>query len=231
MTKTKSPFTSDTYAFLNELERNNNRGWFNANKDRYEKHVKEPMLQFIGSIQEPLSKVSRHVVADPSPVGGSMFRIYRDTRFTPDKTPYKTHVAAQFRHVVGRDAHAPAFYLHLGSRENIIGGGIWRPPATALGLIRARIVERPGEWEKVIKNRRFRQVLQDVGGDALKNPPRGYVKDDPHIEYIKHVDFVAGVDISRMIVTRAGFKEYVIDVFKAMSPLMKFLCDALGFPW
>ncbi len=148
----KSPFTIKTYRFLSELESNNNREWFKANKERYEKDVKEPMLEFIASMQKPLRKISRYIVADPSPSGGSLFRIHRDIRFAADKTPYKTHVAAQFKHKVGKDVHAPGFYVHIGTDENIVGGGIWRPGSSALALIRARIDARPKEWERVIMN-------------------------------------------------------------------------------
>lgn len=231
MPKKKSPFTPVTYKFLSDLEGNNNREWFKANKERYERNVKEPMLEFIASMQRPLRKISRYIVADPNPVGGSMFRVYRDTRFSADKTPYKTHVAAQFRHKTGRDVHAPGFYVHIGVDENIIGGGIWHPTREALALIRARIDAQPKEWRKVVADERFCAVLGDVGGDKLVRPPRGY---DPEYEYIEHIklkDFVAGVDFPRRMVMVSSFQDDVVEVFQAASPLMKFLCDALGLPW
>ena len=111
-------FTPELFAFLRELAANNDREWFQANKERYETVVKEPAMGFIGDFGAPLSGISKHFVADPRPVGGSLLRIYRDTRFAKDKTPYKTMVGIQFRHEVGKDIHAPGFYLHLdpGSR-------------------------------------------------------------------------------------------------------------------
>ena len=231
MPKTKSPFTQATYKFLKDLRVNNNRAWFRANKERYESDVKEPMLRFIASMQKPLRRISRHVVADPSPSGGSMFRIYRDTRFSADKTPYKTHVAVQFRHVAGRDAHAPGFYLHLSPGENIVGGGIWHPPSAALALIRARLAARPKVWEKVIRNKKFREICGDVEGDKLIRTPRGYSDDERYLEYIKLKDYFAGANLPMLLVIRPGFQEEALEVFRAVSPLMKFLCDSLGLPY
>ena len=204
MPKTPSPFTPATFKFLTELERNNNRAWFNANKERYERDVKEPMLTFIASLQRPVARISKYLVVDPSPSGGSMFRIYRDTRFAADKTPYKTHVGAQFRHFTARDAHAPGFYLHISPDENYVGGGIWHPDAPALALIRARIASRPKDWERVIKNKKLRDICGDVGGDALMRAPRGYAEDERYIEYIKMKDYFAGVNFPRLTVIRPG---------------------------
>jgi len=231
MPKTPSPFTQATFKFLTELTRNNTREWFNGNKERYERDVKEPMLNFIASMQKPLSRISKYVVADPSPMGGSMFRIYRDTRFASDKTPYKTHVAAQFRHIAARDAHAPGFYLHIGPDGNYVGGGIWHPDSAGLALIRARIASRPKDWERVVKNRKLREMCGDVGGDSLMRPPRGYADDERYIEHIKLKDYFAGVNLPRVTVISPGFREEVIEVFSTASPLMAFLCSSLGLPW
>jgi uncharacterized protein (TIGR02453 family) len=99
-------FSRDLFSFLGELRSNNRREWFEANRARYERNVREPMLAFISDFAPLLRKISPKLVADPRPSGGSMFRIHRDVRFSPDKRPYKTHVAARFSHVMGRDVHA-----------------------------------------------------------------------------------------------------------------------------
>jgi hypothetical protein len=109
----KAHFSRDLFGFLEELRSNNRREWFEANRTRYERDVREPMLTFISDFAPRLRKISPKLVADPRPSGGSMFRIYRDVRFSPDKKPYKTHVAARFSHIMGRDVHAPGFYVHL----------------------------------------------------------------------------------------------------------------------
>jgi uncharacterized protein (TIGR02453 family) len=136
MTTSFPGFPKSFFAFLRQLARNNDRAWFEANKARYKDDVVAPMSDFIAAMAPRLAKISSHYVADPRPHGGSMFRIYRDTRFSKNKRPYKEHAACQFRHEAGRDAHAPGFYVHLAPKEVRIGGGIWLPPVPELRAIR-----------------------------------------------------------------------------------------------
>ncbi len=112
-------FSPGLFAFLEELAANNDRTWFAANKPRYQSQVVDQLVRFIAAMADPLEKVSPHFVADPRPVGGSMFRIYRDVRFSKDKRPYKEHAACQFRHAAGKDAHAPGFYVHLAPTRRV----------------------------------------------------------------------------------------------------------------
>src|SRR5260370_10119925 len=120
----KAHFSRDLFGFLEELRCNNRREWFEANRVRYERDVREPMLAFIADFAPRLRKISPQLIADPRPSGGSMFRIHRDLRFSPDKRPYKTHVAARFSHVMGRDVHAPGFYGHLEPSGVVSAAGI-----------------------------------------------------------------------------------------------------------
>ena len=133
-------FTKDLLGFLSDLAAHNNREWFQANKERYEQSVRDPFLQLVADLQPRLKKISPHFVADPRPVGGSMMRIYRDTRFSKDKTPYKTGVMAHFWHAKGKEGATPAFYLRLRPGESAAGGGIWHPEPDALKRIRNAIV-------------------------------------------------------------------------------------------
>ena len=133
-------FTPHLFEFLLELRANNDRAWFQDNKGRYEQHVKEPLLQFIADFGPKLQSISEHFEADTRTNGGSMFRIYRDVRFSKDKSPYKTQAAAQFRHEAGKTVHAPGFYLHLAPDEVFAGVGLWHPDSATLGRIRNRIV-------------------------------------------------------------------------------------------
>ena len=130
---TAQPINAALFDFLRELKANNERPWFEANKARYRAEVRDPMLDFIAAFAEPLSEISPHFRADPRPNGGSLFRIYRDTRFSKDKTPYKTNVGAHFRHEAGKDAHAPGFYLHLEPGMCFAGCGIWHPDSPPSG--------------------------------------------------------------------------------------------------
>jgi len=186
-------FPKDLFDFLEELGQNNNRDWFAANKPRYYESVVKPMGQYIGAVAPRLHEVSSHFRADPKPHGGSMFRIYRDTRFARDKTPYKTHAACHFRHQMGGDAHAPGFYVHLEPGRVAFGGGIWRPSGRNLGLIREFIMDNPSAWDKLLKSAVARE-LGGIQGDQLKRPPRGFEPDARHIEDLKRKSFFLMTD-------------------------------------
>ena len=139
-------FGKPALAFLAELSQNNNRDWFNTNKARYESDVLDPALAFIHAMQEPLAEIAPHFVAQATRVGGSLMRIYRDTRFSKEKTPYKTNIGIQFRHEQAKDVHSPGFYVHVDPQQVFFGVGMWRPDAEPLQSIRARIAARPAQW-------------------------------------------------------------------------------------
>jgi uncharacterized protein (TIGR02453 family) len=224
-------FPADAVRFLAELARSNNRVWFQANKDRYEQSIRGPALAFIEAMAGPLERISRHIYADPSPTGGSLMRIYRDTRFSPDKTPYKTNIGIQFRHERGDDVHAPGLYFHIDPKECFLACGMWRPPADALAAIRARIAEHPDIWLAARDNKAFVKVWGRVSGEALKRPPRSFDLDHPCIEDIKRKDFLGVLDLPRADMSLPKLPNQVAKAFAAGTPLMKFLCDALGLPY
>lgn len=219
-------FSNDTFKFLTDLEKNNNRDWFNANKDRYEQHVKEPLLEFITAAGPQLKKVSPHTVADPRPSGGSMFRIYRDTRFASDKSPYKTNAGAHFRHSAGKEAQAPTFYLHLQPSMSFIAGGMYMPDAKGLLQVREAIVERPTDWKAVAK-----KVPLSEEGDSLKRAPKGFDPEHPLVEDLKRKHFVTSVMLNQKDVCSPKFLSEFIAHCKSMNPLMKFLANATGVAW
>ena len=138
---TEHYFSDETFQFLSSLALNNNRVWFEENKQRYEDAVRTPALRFIDDIAVELAAISPHFLAIPKKVGGSLMRVYRDTRFSKDKRPYKTNIGIHFRHEVGKDVHAPGFYLHIAPGECFVGVGVWRPDSRALAKIRDAIVE------------------------------------------------------------------------------------------
>jgi uncharacterized protein (TIGR02453 family) len=223
-------FPKDLFAFLKALKKNNNRDWFKANKQRYQESVVGPMVEYISSMAPHIESISPHYVADPRPHGGSMFRIYRDTRFSNDKTPYKTHAACHFRHRAGRDAHAPGFYLHVETDGVSIGGGIWRPPSRQLGMIREFIADNPEAWERLARS----AGIMDMGGvqgDSLQRPPRGYTADARHIEDLKRksyyvmTGFSAGLALSPDLVAESA------RVFGIAGKLNHFVSDALELPF
>lgn len=218
------------FKFLRDLDQNNNRDWFLENKERYEVDVRNPVLKFISDFEPYLKKFAPGFVADPRPVGGSMFRIYRDARFSNDKTPYKTHVGVQFRHKRGKDVHAPGFYLHLEPRSVFAAAGLWRPESEPLLKIREAIVAEPDEWKHAISNRAFKK-FHTLGGDALKRPPKGFPADHPSIEDLKRKDFICAADLSEKDVCAPDFALRLAEIFQAASPFMKFLTLAVELDW
>jgi uncharacterized protein (TIGR02453 family) len=223
-------FTSATLKFLRELAANNERDWFNANKDRYLSDVQEPALQFIADFAPRLAKVSPHFVADPRTQGGSLFRIYRDTRFSKDKTPYKTHIAMRFGHEAGPDVHAPGFYLHIEPGNSYAGVGLWRPEAPLARQIRAAIDADQTGWRKASAGKAFRDRF-NLDGESLARPPAGFAPDHPLIEDLKRKDFIGGARVADRVVTSDGFLTAWGDLCKAATPYMRFLTEAVGLPF
>ena len=223
-------FPKESSLFFKKLAKNNNREWFNAHKEDYEQHVVGPMMEFIVAMGWRLTKLSPHFIADTRRQGGSMFRIYRDVRFAKDKKPYKEHMACQFRHEAGKDAHAPGFYLHIAPHEVFVGAGMWRPANPVLAQVRDRIIERPQEWKKVIQYKPFKALCGELGGESLKRPPRGYEAEHPFIDDLKRKSFIATRHFEPEQIYQSDFIKEVEVTFKALKPLMKFLCDALDLP-
>ena len=220
-------FGADTVRFLEDLEDNNNRAWFQENKHRYDSDVLDPALAFIGAMGPLLARVSECFTAIPKRMGGSLMRVYRDTRFSRDKTPYKTNIGIQFRHEQGKDVHAPGYYLHIETTGCFLGAGMWHPEPAALKAIRERIAEHPDAWRKVLRSRRFKSEFT-FAGNTLKRPPRGFAPDLPHLEDIKRKDFIGVSDFSIERAAGAGFPEEVAERFARATPLMQFLCTAVG---
>ncbi|MBM4203096.1 MAG: DUF2461 domain-containing protein [Gammaproteobacteria bacterium] len=223
-------FPAETLKFLDQLAANNRREWFDDNKDRYEFLVREPALDFITAMEKPLTAIAPHFVAVPKKVGGSLMRVYKDTRFSRDKTPYKTNIGIQFRHETGKDVHAPGYYVHIESGECFLGVGLWHPDAEPLAAIRTRIAERSGEWLKIRDQKAFASSFQ-LGGSTLTRPPRGFGADHPAITDIKRKDFIAGHDFGAESIFSADLVKQVAATFKTASPFMKFLCQALDLPF
>lgn len=222
-----SHFTPELFDFLTALSLNNDRDWFNANKQRYEDHVRGPALAFVRAMGPRLEAISEHFVADDRKVGGSLMRVHRDTRFSADKTPYKTNVGIQFRHAAGKDVHAPGYYLHISIDEMFLGAGMWRPDKEPLKAIRDRIAEAPASFEAVLASPGFTGGWT-LGGEALSRPPKGYPKDHPLIEEIKRKDFIATMQIDADFVLQPDLPARLGALFAETTPLVKWLCEATG---
>lgn len=218
------------YDFFNELMSNNERAWFTENKERYKTEVVAPLQALITEMGPLLQKISEHFIADPRGNGGSMFRIYRDTRFSKDKTPYKTHAAVQFRHALGKDVHAPGFYVHFSPREVVYGLGIWHPDGPSLAKIREYMVEHPQVWRDAIEDAGF-QSTYELAGERLKRPPRGFPKDHELIEDLKRKDFIGICEHPPMFAMTPDFPKILAEDYQKGKKLMAFLCKAVGVPF
>jgi len=217
-------FKTTTIKFLRELSENNNREWFEANKHRYESDVREPALAYIEAMAPRLAKVSPQFTASPKKVGGSLMRIYRDVRFSKDKTPYKTNVGIQFRHTAGKDVHAPGFYLHIDTKEVFLAAGIWRPDGETLRHMRMQIDDNQAEWKKLSKAITGKGF--DFGGESLKKPPKGFTAEHPLLDDLKRKDFIVAQNLKISAISK---KELVADtakLFAATKPLVRFICEA-----
>jgi len=223
-------FPQDLFQFFEDLKANNNRAWFNDNKARYYESVVNPITEFIVCMGPRLKKISSHYVADPKPHGGSMFRIYRDTRFSKDKTPYKTHAAVHFRHEAGRNAHAPGFYAHLATDGLFFGGGIWTPPAPHLNRIRDFIADNARSWARISNAKKIRDV-GGIKGDGLKRPPKGFDAEHVHIEDLKRKSFFVMTEAEAAAALSPDFIDDVSEAFRRAAPLNRFIADALDLPF
>ena len=223
-------FKPVTINFLQELSENNNRSWFMQNKQRYETEVLTPALDYISAMSKSLSIISPNFSAIPKRIGGSLMRIYRDTRFSKDKTPYKTNIGIHFRHRLGKDMHAPGYYVHIAPDEIFVGIGTWHPPSDALLKIREYIIDHPKNWLSARDDKNFREQF-DLYGDKLKTTPRGFPKDHDLIEDLKWKDFIAIKNLDITAIQDEHFIELSSRFFKIATPYMKFLCDALEVPF
>jgi uncharacterized protein (TIGR02453 family) len=226
----QASFGPELFSFLADLRANNDREWFAANKHRYEDHLLEPALAFIADFAPRLAKISPQFRADPRPSGGSLFRIYRDTRFSKDKSPYKTNVGLHFRHEEAKDRHAPSFYLHIGPGEVFAGGGIWHPGTEGATHIREAIVADPERWRKATRTGAFAKRLE-LGGDSLKRVPSWAVSEHAFAGDLRRKDFFGWARLSEEDVVAPGFVDEYAQICRAADPLAHFICDALELPY
>lgn len=219
-------FTDKTFKFLRGLARHNEREWFQAHKADYEQQLRQPFQRLIADLQPGLLEISSHYRADPKGVGGSLFRIHRDTRFSNDKTPYKPWGGARFFHARSKQVEAPSFYLHVQPGNCFLGGGLWHPEPETQRKVRHFLFENPGAWKAAVQTPAFRRKFV-LDGDSLSRPPRGFPADHELIADIKRKDFVATMALDDALVLGPRLRQSVIEHFRSVAPLIDYLCAAL----
>ena len=214
-----SPFSRKTLAFLRALKRNNDREWFKARKADYETHVRGPMIALLARLADDFRSFAPELVADPKV---SLFRIYRDTRFSADKTPLKTNAAAHFPDRRLRKAGA-GLYLEVAPKWVWIGGGIYMPETHELVAIRAHVDAQHSKLRRIVEARSFIAAVGDLHGEQLTRVPRGFPNDHPAAHYLRFRQFLAGREYPAEFACDARFYPEVLKVFRQVAPLVRFL--------
>lgn len=222
-----SPFRREFFQFLRELQKNNNRPWFVKNKSRFDRDVLGASLSFVEAMGPEVHRINAHLVADARPVGGSLMRIYRDVRFSRDKSPYRTSMGIHFFHSQseGHEGGLPGFFLHLAPAESFVASGMWMPPPPDLAKIRSAIVDNVGTWRKV------RAVGLSADENALKRVPPGFDPNHPMADDLKRKSFVASTEFDDSEVTSPAFSSRFLAECRRLDQLNRFLARAVGVPY
>ncbi len=217
-------FTPEAISFLRALKRHNDREWFKARKERYEQLLREPMIAVIERLANDFAAFAPDLIANPKT---SLYRIYRDTRFSPNKAPLKTHVAAVFP-CRGLGKHQGAgLYLEIAPEWVWAGGGMYAPDTSQLHAVREHIADNARRFRTIVESPAFRREVGPLGGQRLERVPRGFPRDHEAAEYLKHRQFLAGHEFPASLASSPRFYTRVLDVFRRVAPLTRFLNEPL----
>ncbi len=220
-------FSDASFKFLRGLARHNDKTWFAAHKADYEAHVRGPFQRLLTDLQPDLAAVSSHFRADPRAQGGSLFRIYRDARYSNDKSPYKSWQGARLFHERRREVPAPSFYLHLQPGESFVGAGLWHPEPDTLRKLRQFILDNPGSWKAAAHAPAFRRRFAMEESDKLTRPPRGFPADFEFIDDLRHRNLVFWRPLEDDTMTGPRLRQTLAADLAALGPFVDYLCAAL----
>lgn len=215
-----SGISKNTMQFLKDLAKNNNKEWFTKNKGRYEE-AKAEFEAFVGAVIKNVAKF------DP-PIGEleakkCVFRIYRDTRFSKDKTPYKANMGAILTPGPGKMHNRAGYYIHLEPGKSFLAGGAYEPDGPWLSKIRQEIDYNAKDFKKILNAAAFKKHFGELGGEKLKTVPKGYAKDHPELSLLQHKSFLMMNKVDDKTVQSDGYLKHITDVYKSMKPLNDFL--------
>jgi uncharacterized protein (TIGR02453 family) len=220
-------FSDASFRFLRALARHNTKEWFAAHRTQYEDHVRQPFLRLLNDLQPDLAGVSAHFRSDPRSVGGSLFRIHRDARFSNDKSPYKSWQGARLYHERRKQVPAPSFYIHLQPGECFVGSGLWHPEPDTQRRVRQFIFDNPGSWKAAAHAPAFRRRFEFEASEVLVRPPRGFPADFEFIDDLKHRNFVFWRAIDDAAMTGPRLRQALARDLAALAPFTDYLCAAL----
>jgi len=213
-------FPPEMVKFLRSLKRNNRREWFQPRKHLFEQHAKTPMLELIAAINAELAKFAPEYVTEPK---NAVFRIYRDTRFSADKTPYKTHIAASFSRRGGERLGTGGFYFSISQDVIEVAAGLWHPDRDVTLLVRNHIAETHQELRRILGDKKSRKLAGELKGDALTRSPKGFDPAHPAAEFVKMKDWVLDVTLEASLATTPQLYPAIVERFRAMAPLLSYL--------
>jgi uncharacterized protein (TIGR02453 family) len=217
-------FTTRTLAFLRALERNNRREWFHARKDRYEADVRAPMVALVEHLAVAFAAFAPDLAASPR---ASMYRPYRDTRFSPNKTPLKTHVAAVFPHKLLPKHEGAGFYVEVAPHHVWFGGGMYMPSGPVLYQVREHIAREHRRLARILSAPAFKRTFGTLDGAQLQRVPRGFAPDHPAAALLKFKQFIAGCERPAEFAVEPGFDRALVAAFRTLAPLVEFLNEPL----
>ncbi|KRG46449.1 hypothetical protein ARC20_05485 [Stenotrophomonas panacihumi] len=220
-------FTPASFKFLKGLARHNEKAWFEDHRADYEANVRDPFVRLITDLQPALAEVSEHFRADPRGNGGSLFRIYRDARFSNDKSPYKTWQGARFFHARRREVPAPSFYLHLQPGGSFVGAGLWHPEPETQRKVRQFIFDNPGSWKAAAHEARLRKRFDLADEEKLVRPPRGFPAAFEFIDDLKHRNWVLWRSLDDEAMTGPKLRQTIAADLATLGPFVDYLCAAL----
>jgi len=226
MTATCLP--QESLRFLADLEKHNNRAWFDANRGRCEQQLIAPVRGMVARICDEISTTFPRIVGSPAPSGGSITRLHRDVRFSTDKKPFHSHIGMHFWHEDGRKMEVPGFFLRVDPKEILLGTGLRQPDPAVVQRLRMAIDRDRTAWRAASCDKSFVRIWGGLDGESLKRVPAPWSADDPLADDFRRKDFTAFVRLPAAAVTKPGFSTVAVRSWNASKPLMSFLCTAMG---
>jgi len=218
-------FSPEAISFLRALKRNNRREWFQPRKEKYEKLIKVPMLEFVGCLNEEFARFAPAYVTSPEK---AVYRIYRDTRFSPDKTPYKTHIAAIFPRNSAVRREGAVFYLHFTEKEVLAFGGVWGPDRDELMAYRTLLRDNHEEFESLLSNKSLRKMVGKLEGEQLSRMPKGFPVDHPAESLLRRKQWYLESTLDIGLLTTPRVVPELAKRFAVMAPMVEFLNRAFA---